>query len=74
MKSYENKLNKPVDEYFESELLKAKQAEGIAQQRFNLLATARIGSFLGIFLAAWLWDKIGESWLGLIVIGCVVIF
>ncbi len=73
MKSYENRLNKP-DEYFESELLKAKQAEGIAQQRFNLLATARIGSFLGIFLAAWLWDKIGESWLGLIVIGCVVIF
>lgn len=49
--------------FFENELHKARLAEKIAQDRFNMLAVGRLVAFLSFFLTAWLWNKTGiASW------------
>jgi len=67
-------LNKDPKEFFESEFQKASKAEAVAQERFNILAIARLGVFLGIFLTAWLWNKTGMSWLWLGTLVCLIGF
>ena len=71
---YQKDFNKDPKAFFESAFQKASQAEAVAQRRFNRLAIARLGVFLGIFLTAWLWNKTGTAWLGFGTVVCIVAF
>jgi Flp pilus assembly protein TadB len=46
-------------DFFENELVKARAVEAKAQESFNFLAVARLLSFAGMLVMAWLWNKNG---------------
>ncbi|MCF0056621.1 MutS family DNA mismatch repair protein [Dyadobacter sp. CY356] len=51
--------------FFEAEFQKAKSAEAVAAERFNLLSIGRIAAFLSIFGTAWLWNHFNQPGWGI---------
>ncbi|MCE6990559.1 MutS-related protein [Dyadobacter sp. CY323] len=60
--------------FFETEFEKARLAQAAAQKRFNALAIVRLSVFAGILVAAWIWNRTGESLLAIVVVALIVAF
>jgi hypothetical protein len=73
MEKHKENQNTP-EFFFESALQKAREAEIIAQKKFNFLAIGRLSVFFGIFLTAWLGNKTGEVLWGAATLLCFIAF